>query len=92
MTTHPGAPAAPQTEHELLLALLDIPEGWVTDLNLSWEICGDSLEARRTCRRLVSAVGRTGIQERIFVRNQGEPWAVTRIDHPAIAEALSEDQ
>jgi len=85
--------AVPSTEDELLRILLTLDQGWASDLQLSWEIGSDSLDARRQVRRLLSGIGRSGVLERIFVRhNGGEPLAITRVDHPAIRETLGEDR
>jgi hypothetical protein len=85
--------ATPRSEDEILRILLTLDEGWWSDLQISWEIGGQDLDARRAVRGVLSAVGQTGVQERIFVRHRGgEPFAVTRVDHAAIREALDENQ
>jgi len=85
--------AALSTEDDLLRILLGLDECWWSDLQLSWELGGDDLNARRAVRGLLSAIGRTGALERIFVKHRGgEPFACTRIDRDAILEALGEDQ
>jgi len=85
--------AVPSTEDDLLRILLGLDEGFWSDLQISWTLGGDDLNARRQVRGLLSAIGRSGVLERIFVRHRGdEPFACTRIEHAAIAEALGEDQ
>jgi hypothetical protein len=87
-----GSDAPARMDRHVLEALLELDEGWASDLQLSWEIAGPDLASRRQVRHALTVIGRSGALERIVARHREEPVPLTRVDHQAIREELEQDQ
>ena len=77
-----------EEDYDLLESLLTCESGWATVAELSWNVAGQDSSGRRRVRALLVSLGRQDVLDRIFVRNNGEPWACVRLDHDAIRDVM----
>jgi hypothetical protein len=72
-----------------LQRFLEVPEGWVSDLDISWRLGGEDVVARREVRRIVGKLTRSGALQRIFISHHQEPLGCVLIDHDAIRSVIA---
>lgn len=83
-------PFVPPSSLALLRRMADADPGWVSVVQLSWDVAGDDDQERRDVRHLTSTLHRQGVWQAIFARHRAGQLMLVRVDRDALEAWLDE--
>jgi hypothetical protein len=79
-----------QNDREIITGLAEIPEGWASAVQVSWECANENPEQRRAVRAVLAWLVREDVLDGLTVRHATHPLDCVYIDRRSLRWYLGE--